>query len=144
MWQYRTGQGSGLGGQWGAAADGQQAYFGVNGPAQTPGGMRAVRIDTGEEVWSKSRRREAVRHGARLQRGAGRGGDGDSRRRVLGSRWTAAFAPIRPTTASIVWQFDTNREFETVNGVKANGGAMDGPGASSRTAWCTSTPATSV
>jgi polyvinyl alcohol dehydrogenase (cytochrome) len=27
-----------------------------------------------------------------------------------------------------VWQFDTNREFETVNGVKANGGAMDGPG----------------
>ena len=30
---------------------------------------------------------------------------------------------------SIVWQFDTNRDFETVNGVKANGGAMDGPGA---------------
>ena len=28
-----------------------------------------------------------------------------------------------------MWQFDTNREFETVNGVKANGGAMDGPGA---------------
>jgi polyvinyl alcohol dehydrogenase (cytochrome) len=28
-----------------------------------------------------------------------------------------------------LWQFDTNREFETINGVKANGGAMDGPGA---------------
>jgi polyvinyl alcohol dehydrogenase (cytochrome) len=30
---------------------------------------------------------------------------------------------------SLVWQFDTNREFQTVNGVKAKGGAMDGPGA---------------
>jgi len=29
---------------------------------------------------------------------------------------------------SIVWTFDTNKEFETVNGVTANGGAMDGPG----------------
>ena len=26
-------------------------------------------------------------------------------------------------------QFDTNREFATVNGEKANGGSMDGPGA---------------
>ena len=28
----------------------------------------------------------------------------------------------------ILWQFDTNREFATVNGVKARGGSMDGPG----------------
>ena len=28
-----------------------------------------------------------------------------------------------------MWQFDTNRDFDTVNGVKARGGAMDGPGA---------------
>ena len=31
-------------------------------------------------------------------------------------------------TGAIVWTFDTNREFETVNGVAAKGGAMDGPG----------------
>ena len=30
---------------------------------------------------------------------------------------------------SIVWDFDTAREFQTVNGVKARGGAVDGPGA---------------
>jgi polyvinyl alcohol dehydrogenase (cytochrome) len=29
---------------------------------------------------------------------------------------------------TVVWTFDTNRTFETVNGVKANGGAMDGSG----------------
>jgi len=28
---------------------------------------------------------------------------------------------------SIVWQFDTNKEFETVNGVTTSGGAIDGP-----------------
>jgi polyvinyl alcohol dehydrogenase (cytochrome) len=28
-----------------------------------------------------------------------------------------------------VWEFDTNRSFDTVNGVKANGGSFDGPGA---------------
>ena len=30
VWQRRIGQGSGLGGQWGGAVDGQQAYFGVS------------------------------------------------------------------------------------------------------------------
>ena len=28
----------------------------------------------------------------------------------------------------IIWDFDTNREFATVNGAAARGGAMDGPG----------------
>ena len=30
---------------------------------------------------------------------------------------------------SILWEFDTNRPFDTINGVKANGGSFDGPGA---------------
>jgi hypothetical protein len=51
----RTSGGSGLGGQWGGAVDNRLAHFGVNGTlSQTPGGMRAVKIDTGEEVWSKT------------------------------------------------------------------------------------------
>jgi polyvinyl alcohol dehydrogenase (cytochrome) len=29
----------------------------------------------------------------------------------------------------ILWDFDTMREFQTVNGVKAKGGSIDGPGA---------------
>jgi polyvinyl alcohol dehydrogenase (cytochrome) len=27
-----------------------------------------------------------------------------------------------------IWRFDTNRDFDTVNGVPASGGAIDGPG----------------
>jgi polyvinyl alcohol dehydrogenase (cytochrome) len=30
---------------------------------------------------------------------------------------------------TVIWQFDTVREYQTVNGVKAKGGAIDGPGA---------------
>jgi polyvinyl alcohol dehydrogenase (cytochrome) len=29
----------------------------------------------------------------------------------------------------VLWDFDTMRDFQTVNGVKANGGSIDGPGA---------------
>ena len=31
------------------------------------------------------------------------------------------------TDGSVVWQFDTNREFPTLNGVRAKGGSMSGP-----------------
>jgi len=31
-------------------------------------------------------------------------------------------------TGKIVWEFNTNREFPTVNGVKASGGSIDGAG----------------
>jgi polyvinyl alcohol dehydrogenase (cytochrome) len=126
VWQYRTSQGSGFGGQWGLAADDKQAYFGV--VSQNPGGMRAVTIDTGTEVWSKP----APEKLCGTARGCGAG---------LGAAVTAipgvVFAVsndggVRAHSSAdgtIVWQFDTNREFQTVNGVKAHGGAMDGPGA---------------
>ncbi|HSU88958.1 MAG TPA: dehydrogenase, partial [Terriglobia bacterium] len=29
---------------------------------------------------------------------------------------------------SVVWMFDTNRDFETINGVQAKGGSMDAAG----------------
>jgi polyvinyl alcohol dehydrogenase (cytochrome) len=29
----------------------------------------------------------------------------------------------------VLWQFDTAREFDTVNGIKARGGSLSGPGA---------------
>jgi len=128
VWQYRAGQGSGLGGQWGAAADERLAYFGVADTlSPTPGGMRAVRIDTGEPVWSAPPPPKLC--------GAARGcssAQGGAVTVVPGIVFSASsdggLRAYSTTDGSIVWQFDTNREFETVNGVKANGGAMDGAG----------------
>ncbi len=53
VWQQRTGRGSGFGGQWGAAADEQNAYVGVGDmQSPTPGGLRALKLATGELAWS--------------------------------------------------------------------------------------------
>jgi polyvinyl alcohol dehydrogenase (cytochrome) len=128
VWQYRIGQGSGLGGQWGAAADGQQAYFGVSDfLTQAPGGMHAVNLDTGARVWYTPPQPKLC--GAAPQCNAAQG----AAVTVIPGALLAVSADgglraYSTKDGSIIWQFDTNRPFETVNGVKANGGTMDGPG----------------
>jgi polyvinyl alcohol dehydrogenase (cytochrome) len=129
VWKYKASDGSGLGGQWGTAVDDKQAYVGVNGTlAKTPGGMRAVKIDTGEEVWTKDPADKLC--------GAGRGcssAQGAALTAVPGIVFSGSgdggIRAYASDDGTIVWQFDTNREFDTVNGVKAKGAAMDGPGA---------------
>jgi polyvinyl alcohol dehydrogenase (cytochrome) len=128
VWQYRTSPGGGMGGQWGAAADDRQAYFSVNGTSgKTPGGMRAVNIDTGAVVWSK----EAEERLCGTERGCS-AAQGAAVTAIPGVVFSVSMdGGIRAHASddgTTVWQFNTNREFETVNGVKAKGGAIDGPG----------------
>jgi len=127
VWEYKTSDGSGMGGQWGIAADDTQVYFGVNGPRTAPGGMRATTIDTGKEVWSKpapeklcgNARGCSAAQGAALTAIPGL---------VFSGSQDGGVRAYSTKDGSIVWTFDTNKEFETVNGVTANGGAIDGPG----------------
>jgi polyvinyl alcohol dehydrogenase (cytochrome) len=129
VWQQRIGQGSGLGGQWGAAVDDQQAYVGVSDLlTQNPGGMRALRLGTGEVAWSvgpQQRLCDTSKPTCRASQGA-------APTAIPGAVFSGSLdGGIRAYSAAdgkIIWQFDTNREFETVNGVKANGGGMEGPG----------------
>jgi polyvinyl alcohol dehydrogenase (cytochrome) len=125
VWSYKTSAGSGFGGQWGATTDGKNAYFGVN--AQNPGGLRAVKVDTGEEVWSKPASEKLC--------GNGRGcsaAQGSALTAIPGVVFSGSqdggVRAYSTDNGNVVWTFDTNREFETVNGVKAKGGAIDGPG----------------
>jgi polyvinyl alcohol dehydrogenase (cytochrome) len=123
VWEYKTSGGSGLGGQWGAAADATQAYFGV----RTPGGVHAVKVDTGAPAWATPPPPMLC---------AGARGCGASQGAAVTATPGIVFAgsmdggvrAYSAETGAIVWTFDTNREFETVNGVPAKGGAMDGPG----------------
>ena len=128
VWEYRTSGGSTLGGQWGATADDRFAYFGVAGMlSKAPGGMRAVRLETGEEVWSKpaAERLCGTARGCNAAQGAALTSIPGV---VFSASMDGGIRAYASDDGSIVWTFDTNREFETVNGVKANGGAMDGPG----------------
>ncbi len=129
LWRYRTGRGSSLGGQWGGAVDGARAFFGVADTlAPMPGGLRAVDAATGRELWS----RPPAEKLCGTQRGCS-SAQGAAVTAIPGVVFSGSSdGGLRAYAAedgSLLWQYDTNRAFETVNGVKAHGGAMDGPGA---------------
>jgi polyvinyl alcohol dehydrogenase (cytochrome) len=129
VWQHRIGQGSGLGGQWGGAVDGQNAYFGVSdllGP--TPGGMRALKLATGEEVWSVGPQKPLCGEGRTCRASQG-GAVSVIPGAVFSGSLDGGMRAYSTADGTIVWTFDSNREFQTVNGVKALGGGLDGPGA---------------
>jgi polyvinyl alcohol dehydrogenase (cytochrome) len=127
VWQYKTSDGAGLGGQWGAAADARQVYFSINGPARAAGGLRAVNVDTGAVAWSK----DAEARLCGTERGCSQA-QGAAVTAIPGIVFSVSMdGGIRAHAAddgTTVWSFNTNQEFQTVNGVKAKGGAIDGPG----------------
>jgi polyvinyl alcohol dehydrogenase (cytochrome) len=129
MWEYRAGQGGVLGGlEWGAAVDGDQAYFAVSDILQPkPGGIHAVRLSTGQRTWFTPPPAPAC--------GTGRGCNAAQSAAVTaipgvvfsGSN-DGALRAFSATTGAIVWEFDTNKEFTSVNGVPAKGASLIGPG----------------
>jgi polyvinyl alcohol dehydrogenase (cytochrome) len=129
VWQYRLGQGTGLGGQWGPAIDGTNAYIGVSDMTSAkPGGLHAIDLVTGERVWyappdhplcaGSPQCRPAQGAAATVIPGAVFSGSLDGGMRAYSTE-----------DGSVLWLYDTNRDFETVNKVAAHGGGMDGPGA---------------
>jgi polyvinyl alcohol dehydrogenase (cytochrome) len=129
IWQYRAGQGSIWGGiQWGIAADAETVFLPVSDiRTPTPGGLHAVSLARGERVWYQpppplkceaSRTCNAALISApTLIPGVLFSGsnDGGIRAHATGD-------------GAVIWEYDTNRDFETLNRVRANGGAIQGPG----------------
>jgi polyvinyl alcohol dehydrogenase (cytochrome) len=130
VWQQRIGKGSGLGGQWGAAADEQNAYIGVSDlQTPTPGGLRALKLATGEVAWSmepQTRLCNATQPSCRAAQG---GAVTVIPGAVLSGSLDGGMRAYSTKDGSILWMFDTNRPFDTVNGVSATGGGIEGPGA---------------
>lgn len=132
VWRYRAGQG-GLGGgiQWGSAVDDRYAYVAVSDASRGPaaaGGLHAVRLDTGERAWYTPPPTllcgtlSPSCHGA--QSGAVTAIPGV----VFSGSNDGGLRAFAADTGAVIWQFDSNREYETVNGVRAVGGSIDGPG----------------
>ena len=129
VWQHRIGQGSGRGGQYGGAIDGRYAYFGVgDSTTNAPGGMVAVELATGKRAWHAPPEKTLCGAPGRDCNAA----QGAAVTAIPGAVFSGSYdGGLRAYAAddgSLLWQFDTNREFTTVNGVTANGGSMDGPG----------------
>jgi polyvinyl alcohol dehydrogenase (cytochrome) len=129
VWQYRAGRGGVLGGiEWGSAVDAERAYFAVSDIlTPQPGGLHAVALATGERVW--------LAPPAKPVCGTGRGCNAAQSAAVTataGAIWSGsndgALRVFSAQDGTLVWEFDTNREFQTVNGVTARGASMIGPG----------------
>jgi len=130
VWQTRVGKGSALGGvQWGMAADEKAVYVPVSDVLTSePGGLYALQLGTGEKLWHappvpptcKGTRgcSSAQMAPATMIPGIVFSGAMDGRLRAYSAE-----------DGKIVWEVDTFREFETVNGVKAKGGSISATGA---------------
>lgn len=129
VWEYRAGQGSIWGGiQWGIAVDSDRVYLPVSDiRTPKPGGLHAVSLATGERLWYQPPPPLACQAGPNcnaalisaptLIPGVVFAGSNDGTLRAHAT-----------SDGSIVWEFDTNREFMTVNGIRATGGSIQGAG----------------
>jgi polyvinyl alcohol dehydrogenase (cytochrome) len=130
LWQYRAGKGSALGGlEWGSAADADSAYFAVSdviGSTQ-PGGLHAVKLADGARAWmtpppppmcgTARGCNAAILAAITVIPGVVFTGSNDGGVRAFSTK-----------DGSLLWEYDTNRDFETVNGVPAKGASINGPG----------------
>ncbi len=128
VWQVRVGRGSGLGGMWGAAIAGDHAYIGTADLlTDTPGGIHALNLADGSVAWAAPRPNAlcAGHLGCSTGQGAAVTVIPGA---VLSSAMDGGLRAYSTRTGKVIWLYNTSRSFKTVNGVKANGGSMDGPG----------------
>jgi polyvinyl alcohol dehydrogenase (cytochrome) len=137
VWQARVGKGGTIGGvQWGMASDGQNLYASVSDAVFTKslngldpnqgGGLTALRIADGARIWHQ----EPAPCGDRAN-------CSPAQSAALTAIPGVVFSPsmdghlraYSTEEGKILWDFDTVRDYKTVNGVTAKGGSMDGPGA---------------
>ena len=130
VWQRRVANGGSGGGVfWGSATDGVNIYaanadFAAADPG-AGGGMNAVELGTGRLVWSvpgagcagKNPCKPSQAAAVTLIPGAAFSGTMDGRLRAYSTR-----------DGKVLWEYNTAREFTTVNDVKANGGSMSNSG----------------
>jgi polyvinyl alcohol dehydrogenase (cytochrome) len=130
VWEYRAARGSALGGmEFGSALDADNAYFPVADTNQpTAGELHAVKLASGERAWMApprpllcgERRRgctPAILAAITVIPGV-----------VFAGAQDGGLRAYSTTDGTVLWEFDTNREFATVNGVPAKGASINGPG----------------
>lgn len=129
IWQYRAGQGSALGGiEWGSAADERVMYVPVSDVLHAQaGGLHAIGLGSGERIWQTPAPAPTCK-----------GGMGCSAAQsaaisvipgvVFSGSVDGHLRAYDAANGRILWDVDTARDFDTVNGVPASGGTIDGPG----------------
>jgi polyvinyl alcohol dehydrogenase (cytochrome) len=129
LWQYRAGAGGALGGiEWGSAVDESHAYFAVSDIfSSAPGGLHAVNLTTGARAWYAAPAPPKCAAG-RLCSAAQAAAISVIPGAVFSGSNDGTLRAYSTADGSILWEVDTDHEFQTVNGVAARGASMLGPG----------------
>ena len=131
VWERRVAQGSSSGGVfWGSATDGVIIYaanadFIADNPGAS-GGMNAVDLRTGRVVWSAAGAGCANRNPCKPSQNAAVTAIPDL---VFSGTMDGRLRAYSTRDGTVRWEYDTAREFATVNHVQANGGSMSNGGA---------------
>jgi polyvinyl alcohol dehydrogenase (cytochrome) len=131
LWKFRAGKGTALGGiEWGSAADDRAAYIPVSdvlAPANEAGGLFALKLATGEQLWHTP--------APTLACTGGRGCSGAQSAPVsvipgvvFSGSVDGHLRAYSTTDGRIIWDYNTAKDYETVNHVPAKGGSIDGAG----------------
>ena len=135
LWSVRVGRGGALGGiHWGMSFHGDVLYVpvsdrgGVNdGVILAQPGLHAIDMKTGHVLWYAPVP-ERCAEGVRGCMDAYSGPVTSTDDVVIASSLSGYLFAHDPVTGELVWEYDTVREFETINGVSAKGGSIDATG----------------
>jgi polyvinyl alcohol dehydrogenase (cytochrome) len=132
VWQSRIGRGSALGGvEWGTAVDDENVYAALSDQnsrqPETGGGMFALRLATGEKAWNTPAPKPAC---------LGKPGCTAAQMAavtlipgvVFSGSMDGHLRAYETAAGKIIWDYDTLRDYETINSVKANGGSLNAAG----------------
>lgn len=136
LWQTRVGHGGALGGiHWGMATDGKLVYaanadnkYGINPKIDSlikpAPGLYALDVSTGDVVWkTPSPSCEGKRGCLEANSAAPIAIPGV----VFAGGLDGHLRAYSATDGKILWDYDTAKEYQTVNGIKGKGGSIDGP-----------------
>lgn len=135
IWQNRIGKGGMLGGiHWGMASDGRKVYVANadNYYALNPGeperkaapGLFALDVATGKVLWNQPTPSCSGMKTCIPANSAAPLVVGDL---VFAGTLDGHIRAYRASDGQIVWDYDTIRDYDGVNGVKGRGGSIDGP-----------------
>lgn len=132
LWQTRVSKGGVQGGLiWGSAADDKNVYYSISDwdpmHPEAGGGVVALEIATGKIVWQTP----AVKPACLGTKGCSAGQPGAVALIpgvVFATSLDGHLRGYSTSDGKMIWDFDTLQDFQTVNGVKARGGSMNGTG----------------
>jgi hypothetical protein len=129
VWQVRIGKGGVLGGiEWGPAADEEAVYAALSdidsAKPEQGGGLFAIRISTGEKIWYAAPPKPPClgKSGCTAAQMAPVTVIPDV---VFSGSMDGHIRAYSTAGGKLLWDFNTLRSYDTVNGIKAGGGSLN-------------------